>query len=340
MRVLVLGSTGYIGTHLMTVLKEAPWIESTGASRTRRTSAQTDDCAWLALDTLDRAALARGLRGFDAIVNCVAGDRVAIAQGARDLTEAATDAGCQRIVHLSSMSVYGSAEGLVNEDSALEMPVGWYGEAKRQAETRMREFAQKDGEVVVLRPGCVFGSGSELWVGRPARWLRAGRLGDLGLAGDGWSNLVDVNDVCQAVLSALQLEVVPGSFPVFNLAAPDSPRWNEYFVDLAIAIGALPVRRINFGKLRADSFIAGPPLKIAEQLLKYLGKTNGCLPQPISPGLVGLWGQQIRLDVEHASQNLGVAWTSYARSLQCATSWFVENEKLDHLGRGRSIHTH
>jgi nucleoside-diphosphate-sugar epimerase len=338
MKVLVLGSTGYIGTHLMKALRQAPWAEVTGASRTR-SSSQSDDIDWLPLDTCDSAALARSLEGFEAVVNCVAGDRVSIAQGARDLAAAATVSGCRRIIHLSTMSVYGAAEGVVHEDLPLNQPAGWYGKAKRQAEMHMQDFTKKGGEVVVLRPGCVFGPGSELWVGRTGRWLKAGRLGDLGVAGDGWSNLVHIDDVCQAVISALKLELPPGNLPVFNLAAPDSPRWNDYFVDLAVAIRAIPVRRIGSGHLRLDSLVASPPLKIAELLLKYAGKRSGSLPEPIPPGLVRLWGQQIRLDAQHATQKLGIAWTSYAHSLQGSAAWFSQRGEPDKPAVGKAICT-
>jgi nucleoside-diphosphate-sugar epimerase len=339
MKILVLGSTGHIGTHLIKALKQATWAEPTGASRTRD-SGQANDIDWMPLDTRDTVALARSLKGFDAVVNCVARDRTSIAQGARDLAAAATLTGCRRIIHMSTMSVYGTAEGLVKEDLSLEQPAGWYGQAKRQAETHMNEFARKGGELVVLRPGCVFGPGSELWVGRIGRWLQAGRLGDLGVAGDGWSNLVHVDDVCRAVVSALKLEIVDGNPSVFNLAAPDSPRWNEYFVDLALAIGAIPVRRIGYRTLQFDSLVAGPPLKIAELLLKYCGKRSVRLPEPIPSGLVKLWGQQIRLDAPHATEKLGITWTSYANALQFSAAWFSESGKPDAPAIDKAICTH
>jgi nucleoside-diphosphate-sugar epimerase len=339
MKILVLGSTGYIGTHLMKALRQVPWAEPTGASRTRNIG-QGNDIDWMPLDTRDAAALARALSNFDAVVNCVAGDRTSIAQGARDLVAAATSTSCKRIIHMSTMSVYGTAEGFVKEDLPFKGSAGWYSEAKRQAETHMNEFARKDGELVVLRPGCVFGPGSELWVGRTGRWLKAGRLGDLGVAGDGWSNLVHVDDVCRAVVSALKLEIVHGNIPVFNLAAPDSPRWNEYFVDLAVAIGAIPVRRMPSRKLRMDSLVAGPPLKMAELLLKYFGKRSGSLPEPIPPGLIKLWSQHIRLDAQHATQKLGITWTSYGSALQCSAAWFSESGKPDEPAIGKAICTH
>jgi nucleoside-diphosphate-sugar epimerase len=338
MRVLVLGATGYIGAHLMKALKQISWAEPTGASRARA-NAQTSDIDWLSLDTLDPTALTGALKGFDAVVNCVAGDRASIARGAFGLTEAAMVAGCSRIVHLSSMAVYGAAEGLIKEDSSLQRPAGWYGAAKREAEKHMRSFAERGGEVVVLRPGCVFGPGSELWVGRTGRWLKAGRLGDLGVAGDGWSNLVHVDDVCHAAIAALRLPIVPSEVPIFNLAASDSPRWNDYFVDLAVAIGAIPVRRIGIRKLQFDSFLLSPPLKLAELCLRYFGKRSTHLPEPIPPGLVQLWGQQIRLDAGQATQKLGIAWTSYAHALQCSAAWFSESGNPDKPAIGKAICT-
>jgi nucleoside-diphosphate-sugar epimerase len=334
MKILVLGSTGYIGLHLAKALRQTSWAQVTGASR-KKSNNDSDEVGWIPLDTLDPTALTSCLKGFDAVVNCVAGNRKSIAQGSGDLANAATLAGCRRIIHLSTMSVYGAAEGLVTESLPLDRPAGWYGEAKRQAEKHVRGFAGKGGEVVILRPGCVFGPGSELWVGRTGRWLRSRRLGDLGIAGDGWSNLVHVDNVCDAIISALQMEIREGTVPVFNLSAPDSPRWNEYFVDLALAIGAVPVRRIGSLQLRADSRVAGPPLKAAELLLKYCGRSSRGMPEAIPSGLMALWSQQIQLDAKNASQKLGVVWTPYADALKCSATWFCESERPDRQPAGK-----
>ncbi|MCZ8255889.1 MAG: NAD(P)-dependent oxidoreductase, partial [Polaromonas sp.] len=244
------------------------------------------------------------------------------AGGARALAQAALEADCRRIVHLSTMSVYGRAEGEVREDAPLDSSLGWYGRAKCEAEAAMRDFAQHGGETVLLRPGCVFGPGSQLWVGRIGRWLQAGRLGDLGIAGDGWSNLVHVDDVCQALLLALQLPVQQGEVPAFNLAAPDSPRWNDYFVDLALEIKATPVHRIGRRRLQLDAWGFGPPLKAAERALKLVGSHSAKLPDALPPGLLGLWSQHIRLHTQAASDQLGVRWTPYADGLRDSAQWF------------------
>lgn len=322
MKVLVLGASGYIGRRLMQSLKATAWAAPVGTSRSRPGALTTPEMEYIQVDTLDGKALAAALEGFHAVVNCVAGDARSISEGARVLVGAANAAKCPRVIHLSTMSVYGPAEGLVTESTPLDPALGWYGRAKCEAEAHMAGFVRLGGQAVVLRPGCVFGPGSELWVGRVARWLRAGRLGDLGVGGDGWSNLVNVDDVCQGVIAALRLPLRAGQLPAFNLAAPDSPRWNDYFVALALALGATPVKRIGSSQLRLDSFIAGPPLKVAQRALRYVGRAPA-LPDPIPPGLIRLWAQHIKLDAALASDQLRIHWTPYDVSMQGCISWLT-----------------
>jgi nucleoside-diphosphate-sugar epimerase len=296
MKVLVLGGSGYIGARLCGRL-EREGLTPIAASRRA------------GVDTLDTRSMARALKGMDAVVNCVAGSAKAIAQGARVLVDAAQRSGLPRIVHLSSMSVYGALEGEVTEASPRDPSIGWYARAKCEAEDILADY---EGGVVMLRPGCVWGPESDLWVGRIARMLRARRLGDLGAAGDGWSNFVAVEDVCAAVLASLRIATTPGLPRVFNLAAPDSPRWNDYFVDLAVAIGATPVRRISARQLKIDAKLFGPPLKV-------LQKFTSALPDPLPPNLLGVFERQLHLRSELAERELGIAWTPYEDVLRrCA----------------------
>ena len=321
MKVLVLGGTGYIGARLCAQLRQTGWAQPVSVSSARRAGA-----ADLALDTRDGAALQAALQEVDAVVNCVAGNAAAIAEGARVLADAALAAGCLRIVHLSSMSVYGVQEGELTEQAPTDPTLGWYGKAKCEAEGHMQRFAGAGGCAVLLRPGCVWGPGSQLWVTRIGQWLRSGRIGDLGAAGDGWSNLVHVDDVCRAILAALRLPLAARGFRSFNLAAPDSPRWNDYFVDLALAIHATPVRRVHPMQVRLDAWLGGPPLQLARSLLARTGRSARHLPSPVTPGLLGLWQRHLRLDSTLAERQLQPAWTPYDTALEQAASWFLQHE--------------
>lgn len=319
-KILVLGGSGYVGARVCAVLRQTRWATPVSASSRHAAGG-------VRVDTRDAAALALALEGVDAVVNCVAGGAQAISEGARSLAKACTTAGCGHIVHLSSMSVYGPAEGRVTEEAPLNPGLGWYGRAKCEAEDHIARFARSGGTAVILRPGCVWGPGSELWVGRIARMLRAGRLGDLGEAGDGWSNLVHLDDVCGAVVAALRASRPSGHLLTYNLAAPDSPRWNDYFVDLALAIGATPVRRLSRRQLQLDAWLAGPPLKAAERLLARTGLRAQALPDPLAPGLLGLWERQLLLDSQSAQRELDLRWTPYPAALGQSAEWFLRNHE-------------
>jgi nucleoside-diphosphate-sugar epimerase len=318
MKVLVLGGSGYVGARLCALLRDTAWATPICASR----RSDLPGVQSMRLDTRDAQALRQALAEVDAVVNCVAGNASAIADGARVLARAALESGCRHVVHLSSMVVYGGVEGRIDEDSPLDGSLGWYAQAKCEAEAQVRAFAAQGGVATVLRPGCVWGPGSELWVGRIAHWLEAKRLGDLGAAGDGWSNLVHVDDVCRAVMAALQCKDAAAGLRAYNLAAPDSPRWNEYFVDLALAIGATPVRRLSRRRLRLDAMLAGPPLKLAELAARRMLGHARFVPVAMPPNLLGLWERHLQLDATKATRELGLAWTPYAPSVQQAASWW------------------
>ena len=322
MKVLVIGATGYIGTRLTARMHAQGGYTPVCAARSASVHG-------LRLDTRDEATLTQALRGVDAVVNCVAGSASAIAGGAWALARAARKTRVQAVVHVSSMAVYGDRQGPVDEASPWGRPQGWYARAKQEAERALRtlthtsEGASPATRLTVLRPGCVWGPGSTLWVGRIARWLAQGRVGDLGDLGDGWTHGVTVDDVCQAILQTLQTPddpAVPDAVRTFNLAAPDSPRWNEWFTDLALALDLTPVRRIRPLQLHADAWLLGPPLQAARTLLARAGLARDW-PEPISPGLLRLWSGTLRMDASAAGRALGVDWTPYPEALQQCVAW-------------------
>lgn len=326
MRVLVLGATGHIGSRLIAFSAANAGLQFLAAAR-RPSARPWVGAEPICIDSRDEAKLAAVLRNCDAVVNCVAGDPTSIAEGAKALVNAALAAGRPHVVHLSTMSVYGRQEGLVTEESPFDPDLGWYAKAKVAAEQEIRRYTEHGGTAVVLRPGCVHGPGSQLWVGRIGRWLASGRCGDLGIQGDGWSNLVHVDDVCTAIARSLRPSAAaPGLLSAYNLAAPDSPRWNQYFSDLSRALGLVPVRRLSASRLKMDAYLAGPPLKVLAMTAKRLGLAGLRLPDPLPPALLRFLGQQIRMETGLAENALGIRWTPYGDSIAHSARWFVESQ--------------
>ncbi|UUZ73581.1 NAD-dependent epimerase/dehydratase family protein [Polaromonas sp. P1(28)-8] len=324
LRVLVLGGSGHIGKQLVETLKNTAWAIPVSASR-RTAGAGNGNVETLRVDSRDLQALTAALEGFDAVVNCVAGDARSISEGARaraGRTGHAVPAHCspEHDVGLWPRGRHGPRRHGDQPQPRLVRP-GQMRRGKAHARDLHAAAARSwcCGPAAFSAPAASCGSAAS------GRWLQTGRLGDLGAAGDGWSNLVHVDDVCRALIAALQLPVRPGDMPVFNLAAPDSPRWNDYFVDLALALHATPVPRIGPRQLRLDALLAGPPLKVMQLALKRLGRPASGVPDPMPPGLIRLWAQHIHLDATLAEQTLGVTWTPYAVGLQSCADWFTGN---------------
>lgn len=307
-RVLVLGANGYVGQRVVAALAATDWAEPIAAARRAADPGQTG--RFLMLDAADAWAVRSAIAEADAAVNCVAGPAPVMVQGARALrdAQAARPGGPLRLVHFSSMAAYGSTEGRIDERHLLNGDLGPYAAAKASTE----QLLTGAFDTVTLRPGCIYGPGSAQWSVRIARLLRTGRIGDLGEAGDGWSNLVYIDDVVAAVLAALRTRAAGGR--AYNLAMADAPSWNDYFTAYARALGAVPVRRIGRRRLQLETRFAAPLLKLAEIAGRRAGLRG--LPPPIPPSLARLWRQDIRLSGERAQTELGLQWTPLADGLR------------------------
>jgi nucleoside-diphosphate-sugar epimerase len=311
-RILVLGADGFVGRRVVAGLLASDWAVPVAAGR-REAAAEGHER--VRLDATDRPALAGVLQTVDGVVNCVAADGKTMVDAARALFDAAA-ATKPAIVHFSSMVVYGDRTGDVDEAAPLATGQGGYAAAKIEIE----RLAAACPRVTLLRPGCVYGPGSPQWTTRIARWLTARRIGDLGAAGDGWTNLVHVEDTVAAVLAALRQPVAEGQ--AYNLAMPASPSWNEYFFRFAKALGAVPIKRLGNKALKIETKLLAPPLKIAE-ILAAKAKLKGItLPQPMPPSLLRLWRQDIRLVGDKAERDLGLAWTDLDTGLRAAAAHF------------------
>lgn len=300
-RILVPGATGFVGARVVAALAASGWAEPVAASRREGNGLRR-------VDALDAASLGAAIDAADGLVNCIAGTPETIVANARALREALlAHAKPLPVVYFSSMAVYGALEGRVDESAPLDA-ASPYGRAKAEAEALLAPLPA----VTVLRPGCIYGDGSPQWSQRIARLLRARRIGDLGAAGDGCSNLVHIDDVVRAVLAALRTPAARGR--AYNLAMADAPRWNEYFVAYARALGATPVQRVGARRLKLETKLLAPALKIGEIAARKLGGLE--LPPPLPPSLARLWQQDIRLDARRAQDDLGMVWTPWLAALQ------------------------
>jgi nucleoside-diphosphate-sugar epimerase len=267
----------------------------------------------IALDATDPTALRAALRGVDHVVNCIAGSDRTMVQATRALCDAARAVPPRRIVHLSSMAVYGAADGLVTEDHPAVPPLSGYGQAKIESEHIIQKYVRDGGDAVILRPTCVFGPGSPQWTIRLARLLEARRIGDLGAAGDGCCNLAFIDDLVTATIHALDAPEVAGR--TFNISGMAELTWNEFLVRFARALGATPVRRVPPRMLKLEVSLLAPLRKIAGKAVR------GAWTEAITPSLAALWAQDIRIDSSAAVTALSMPQTPPDAMIAVAVSW-------------------
>jgi nucleoside-diphosphate-sugar epimerase len=317
-RVLVLGANGFIGHRLVEALIREPNLQPVAAVRRLGRGPERPEVETVVCDATDRAAMERVLAGVDFAVNCVAGNDAAMVAATTVLCDVARRSGLRRMVHLSSMAVYGGATGLVDEAATPVTPMNAYSLAKQACETSVRDYIRDGGEAVILRPGCVYGPGSEPWTGRIARLLQAGRLGDLGADGDGVCNLAYIDDLIAAIVVALGRPDVAGE--AFNIASADPPDWNTYLKQFARVLGATPVQRLSGRRLKLETRLGAPALRLAAIGAK-LAHLSVRIPDAITPSLTALLRQDIRLDVRKATDRLGVGQTGLEWGLAASARW-------------------
>jgi len=177
MRVFLTGGTGLLGSHLAQELR----AHGHGVVALHRRQADTlvleeAECELVEGDIRDDPeALARLMGGCSHIVHGAAlvhsggawpKIRAVNVDGTRNVLTAARIVGVRHGVHVSSVAVYGSVPGPVDEASPTDtdLPPGdLYARSKREAEEVVRGIEEKRGfPVTIVRPAAVYGERDRL----------------------------------------------------------------------------------------------------------------------------------------------------------------------------------
>src|SRR2546423_10151954 len=203
----VTGAGGFIG-HAICRRLRADGAEVLGldinpaaAGRVRATGA-----AFVEADVTHEEALRGALHDADLVVHTAAhvhewGSmddfiRVNVA-GTAKVLDAAADAGAERVVHLSSVVVYGYESPSEQDERAFRRAHGIPYIDTKSASDRL---ACRRG-AVVIRPGDVYGPGSVPWTLRPLQMAKNGQLAVPG-RGDGRMLPLYIDDLAEAVALA------------------------------------------------------------------------------------------------------------------------------------------
>ncbi|MCL2849357.1 MAG: NAD-dependent epimerase/dehydratase family protein [Micrococcales bacterium] len=225
MTVAVVGGSGFIGTRLMTVLREAGHEVRNLDLQPSATHADVTTIG----DVRDHDAVRTAVTGADAVVLLAAAHRDDVRptseyasvniDGARVVAQGATDAGVTQVVFTSTVSVYGLDKDRPSETSTPD-PFNEYGRTKLAAEQVLAAWGERDARrtVFVVRPCVVFGETNRGNVYTLARQLATGRFL---FVGDGRNRkaMAYVGNV--AAFLATGLTAAPGHHLVNYADSPD-----------------------------------------------------------------------------------------------------------------------
>ena len=219
MNVLVVGGAGYVGGGIVDKLKENHSV--TVYDSLIYEESYRKDVKFVYGDIRDHEKLRELLNSNDAVIwlaalvgdgACAINPELTFQINSESVKFLAENFK-KRIVFLSTCSVYGAQEGMLNESSSIN-PLSEYASSKVQAE----EYLQ-NSNAIIFRLGTLFGISDEFSRIRldlvvnilVTKALSEGKLTVFG--GDQWRPLLHVNDVANAINHTLENEVTG----VFNL---------------------------------------------------------------------------------------------------------------------------
>ena len=217
MKILVTGHRGYIGPHLVQLLKEA------GHRVTGVDIGYFDSCNWESLPAADheitadfRSLTEKDLEGFDCICHLAAISNDPMGDldekltydtnrdGSIELARRAKRAGVPRYLFSGSCSVYGKGEKLDLDETASFNPVSAYAVSKVETERQVAPLADKDFSPAFLRNATAYGHSPNLRIDLVVNNLLACAIarGDIRIMSDGtpWRPLVHCHDIARAFL--------------------------------------------------------------------------------------------------------------------------------------------
>ncbi len=303
-RVVVTGAGGFIGGVVARTLVREPDLTIRGTSRDGRPVG--DGVEACRLDVCNPDELTVALEGADIVVHCAVGPRATTVGGTRLLLDAARVAGVRRVIHFSSIAVYGGRSGSVNEAAPVISASGrGYGHWKVAAEALCHDAARAGADVIILRPAIVYGPGSDFWIVLPARRLLSGAWGALGDIGSGTCNPIHVRDVASACIAAIRAPARAGAAAAFNISSDETISWSGWYARLAAALGcaALPAVSPSGWRRRTATALA---CKILQRWLPFTGGLTGprALAGP-SRSELALFGLAATYPAQKASLELG-----------------------------------
>ncbi len=339
MKVLVTGAAGFLGGHLVDMLVERG-DEVRAMVRPVEEASRLHKLTGVEVvhgDLTEPESLKRAVQGVQRVYNVAAKTgpwgledvyRAINVRGLVDLVQASMDAGVQRIVHTSSITVYGHhLHGIITEDHPFHAEDNPYSRTKIAGEKLIANLVKDRGApVVIVRPAWIYGPRDTASFGRFVALVESGKGFIIG-SGKNIVPVVYVRDVAQGLIKAGDAgdEVIGRAY---TIADDRRITQAEYLNTIADCLHVPHVsRRVPYFPLYA----AG---RTAELVWQALGRRKAAPPPVTTYGVTLLAGDQ-QFSIEKACRELGYAPEfDIAHGVAEGVKWYLEAKKGSQESRG------
>ena len=199
----------------------------------------------------------------------------------RNLIAAAKQHKVRRFVQISSIVAYGNAaQGELDEDYPVHADGGSYVLTKLASEHAVLAAQASGGiEVVILRPGDVYGPGSRPWIIAPLEAIAKNQF-MLPAKGEGFFRPIYVDDLIRGIDLAVRHPAAAGE--IFNLSCEGHITTKEYFAPHYQWLG-------KKGPMLVSTKVALAVSAIASKVADLMGNLNEASPATVAQLATKSW---------------------------------------------------
>ncbi len=244
-KIFISGGTGFIGSRLIEKLfdNNISDIRVLVSSFANASRIARFPVSMIQGDITKPEAVKEAMAGSDIVIHCAYGNKGDIeykrkvdVEGTQNILEAARALNVERLIHLSTVMVYGDTDDrILTEEFPTQYSNQPYPDNKIDAEKLVYRYHKDFGlPVCVLQPTAVYGPFAPTWTVNILKRLKKKRVMLIN-NGEGYCNPVYIDDVIQAILRATISENAIGQS--FLISSKSPVTWREFYSQYETMLG-------------------------------------------------------------------------------------------------------